>query len=95
MKISTEVSFKFKKLAQDRKLRKYNLNVVSSDNENKQMFELMAGNLTPPATASEFRKNVSTSQRPDYNITGKYELVGDYKPLRVSDVELIKDILND
>ena len=97
MKISTEVSFKFKKLAQDRKLRKYNLNVVSPDNENKQLFELMAQNLTPPsnpAEESEFWKNVSAGQRPDYYITGKYEVIGDYKAVRVSQVELIKDKLN-
>lgn len=97
MKISTEVSFKFKKLAQERKLRKLNLNIVSPDDENKQLFELMARNLTPPATASEeseFWKNVSAGQRPDYYMTGKYEVLGDYKSLRVSQVELIKDKLN-
>lgn len=97
MKISTEISFKFKKLAQERKLRKYNLTVVSPDDENKQLFELMARNLTPPATMaeeSEFWKNVNASQRPDYYMTGKYEVIGDYKSVRVSQVELIKDKLN-
>ncbi len=97
MKISAEISFRFKRLAQERKLRKLNLNIVSPDDENKQLFELMAKNVTPPATMaeeSEFWKNVAQGQRPDYYITGKYEIIGDYKGVRVSNVELIKDALN-
>jgi hypothetical protein len=97
MKISAELSFKFKRLAQERKLKKFNLNIVSPDNENKQLFELMARNVTPPesmAEESEFWKNVSQGQRPDYYMVGKYEIIGDYKAVRVSQVELIKDALN-
>jgi len=97
VKISTELSFKFKRLAQERKLRKLALNIVSPDNENKQLFELMARNVTPPANMaeeSEFWKTVAQGQRPDYYIVGKYEIVGDYKSVRVSRVELIKDALN-
>jgi len=97
MKISAELSFKFKRLAQERKLRKLNLNIVSPDDENKQLFELMAKNVTPPATMaeeSEFWKNVAQGQRPDYYIVGKYEIIGDYKSVRVSRVQLIKDALN-
>jgi hypothetical protein len=97
MKISAELSFKFKRLAQERKLKKYNLNVISPDNENKQLFELMAKNVMPPenmAAESEFWKNVAQGQRPDYYMVGKYEIIGDYKAVRVSQVELIKDALN-
>lgn len=97
MKISAEISFRFKRLAQERKLRKLNLNIVSPDDENKQLFELMARNVTPPATMaeeSEFWKTVAQGQRPDYYIVGKYEIIGDYKGVRVSNVELIKDALN-
>ena len=97
MKISAELSFKFKRLAQERKLKKYNLNVISPDNENKQLFELMAKNVLPPenmAEESEFWKNVAQGQRPEYYMVGKYEIIGDYKSVRVSQVELIKDALN-
>jgi len=97
MKISAEISFRFKRLAQERKLRKLSLNIVSPDDENKQLFELMARNVTPPATMaeeSEFWKTVAQGQRPDYYIVGKYEIIGDYKGVRVSNVELIKDALN-
>lgn len=97
MKISADLSFRFKRLAQDRKLRKLKLEIVSPDNENKQLFELMARNLTPPATMaeeSEFWKTVSQGQKPDYFLVGKYEILGDYKGVRVTKVELVKDVLN-
>jgi len=97
MKISAELSFRFKRLAQERRLKKYNLNIVSPDNENKQLFELMAKNVMPPENMkeeSEFWKNVSQGQKPDYFMVGKYEIIGDYKSVRVSQVELIKDALN-
>lgn len=98
MKISAELSFKFNRVIQkDKKLRNLNMSVISPDNTNKQLFELMAQNLMPPATMSdesEFWKNVSSNQRPDYYLTGKYEIKGDYKSVRVSRVELIKDKLN-
>lgn len=98
MKISAELSFRFNRVIQgEKKLRNLNVSVISPDNTNKQLFELMAQNLTPPATMSEeseFWKNMSASQRPDYYLVGKYEIKGDYKSVRVSRVELIKDKLN-
>ena len=98
MKISSELSFKFKRVIQkEKKLRNLNISIISPDNTNKQLFELMAQNLNPPSTMteeSEFWKNVSANQKPDYYLVGKYEIKGDYKSVRVSNVELIKDKLN-
>ena len=97
MKLAAELSFAFKRRAQGRKMRKYNLEVVSPDNENKQLFELMARHMLPPATMSEesdMWKNAAQSQRPDYYLVGKYEIIGDYTGVRVSNVELIKDVIN-
>ncbi len=97
MKISTEISFRFKRLAQKRRLKKLNLTIVSPDNENKQLFELMAKNLMPPSTMaeeSEFWKNAAQNQKADYFMVGKYEVIGDYQSVRVSQVELIRDMLN-
>lgn len=98
MKISAELSFRFNRVIQgEKKLRNLNVSVISPDNTNKQLFELMAQNLTPPATMSEeseFWKNMSANQKPDYYLVGKYEILGDFKSVRVSRVELIKDKLN-
>lgn len=97
MKISAEVSFRFRRLAQERRLRKYNLTILSPENEHRQLFELMARQVSPPATMkeeSDFWKNASQGSRPDYYLVGKYEIMGDYKGIRVSQVELVKDILN-
>ncbi|HRH34849.1 MAG TPA: hypothetical protein PKY12_07305 [Catalimonadaceae bacterium] len=98
MKISAELSFKFKRVIQgEKKLRNQNISIISPDNTNKQLFELMAQNLNPPSSfseESEFWKNVSANQKPDYYLVGKYEIKGDYKSVRVSNVELIKDKLN-
>jgi hypothetical protein len=97
MKISAEISFRFKRLAQKRRLKKLNLNIVSPDNENKQLFELMGKNLMPPATMSEeseFWKNVAQTQKADYFLVGKYEIIGDYQGVRVSQIELIRDVIN-
>lgn len=98
MKFSAELSFKFNRVIQkEKKLRNLNISVISPDNTNKQLFELMAQNLTPPATMSEeseFWKNMSANQKPDYYLVGKYEILGDFKSVRVSRVELIKDKLN-
>lgn len=98
MKISSELSFKFKRVIQsEKKLRNQNISIISPDNTNKQLFELMAQNLNPPSTMteeSEFWKNVSANQKPDYYMVGKYEIKGDYKSVRVSNIELIKDKLN-
>ncbi len=97
MKISAEVSFRFRRLAQERKLRKYNLSILSPENEHRQLFELMARQVTPPATMkeeSEFWKNASQNAKPDYYLVGQYEILGDYKGVRVSQVELVKDMLN-
>ena len=98
MKISAELSFAFnRRIQKEKRLRNQNTTVISPDNTNKQLFELMAQNLTPPSTMSEeseFWKNVSNSQRPDYYLVGKYEIQGDFSSVRVSKVELIKDKLN-
>jgi hypothetical protein len=97
MKISAEISFRFKRLSQKRRLKKLTITVVSPDNENKQLFELMAQNLMPPATMaeeSEFWKKVAQGQKADYFMVGKYEIIGDYRAVRVSQVELIKDAFN-
>lgn len=98
IKLSADLSFEFnRRIQKDKKLRNMQVMVVSPDNSNKQLFELMAQNLTPPSTMSEeseFWKNVSNSQRPDYYLVGKYEIMGDYKSIKVSKVELIRDKLN-
>lgn len=94
VRISAETTYWIKKQAQSRRLRKLNLQIISNDESNKYLDELMRAYFTPPATMREesaLWNMIENSQRPDYYLIGKYELDNDYKSLRVFDVKLVRD----
>jgi hypothetical protein len=94
VRISADMTYWVKKKAQSRRMRNFNLQIISNDDNTRQLDELMRGFFTPPATQkeeSELWNMIENNQRPDYYLVGKYEVDNDYKTLRVFDVKLIRD----
>jgi hypothetical protein len=98
IKLSSAIAFRLKEVCQSwRKLKRLELNIINSEDADKNLHEVMRGYFTPPATQAEesaLWQNISNNMRPDYYLMAKYSITGEYVGANILEATLVKDKFN-
>ena len=96
IRIANEFAITLKREIQNKK-RLDNIEILLNDKVGKVLNAEMKGNFVPPDNTKEeqqFWKQLKNNERPDYFISGKYEVIGDFVGLRLKNVRMEKNKFN-
>ena len=96
IKIANRYALALKSEIQDKR-RLRGIDILLNDNVGKALDAEMKSTFIPPDNTTEeekFWKQMKNNQRPDYFISGKYAIVGNYEAIRLKSVRLEKNKFN-
>jgi hypothetical protein len=97
LKLATELSHRLGEMSVSGDLP-FRPKILSTREEGKDLHEIQLQHLQPPATMaeeSEFYKRLSLDQKPDFYLTGAYEIDASYSSISLVKASLVRDVFNE
>lgn len=94
--IANEYALQLKRELQGKK-RLENIEILINDNIDNSLNAEMLNTFVPPANSADedkFYKQLQDNQRPDYFISGKYKIIGNFHSIQLKDVRMTKNKFN-